>query len=163
MNNATYGTAAIVIPDLKLIEIVDQSLSNMCMMSDNNSAVIVILNPSRFFWGEKKRVTFTSLYRRGEGKGTYKRRQTCSWCQWWQTVNCPQIHIDWVKAKYEQAVVLLQCHLLQSHCNKKELWWLNGMSQQAMLKVIMKHCDKVKYICASLKCKSQGSLRHEKV
>lgn len=53
MNNATYGTAAIVIQDLKLIEIVDQSLSNLCMMSDNNSAVIVVLNPSRFFWGEK--------------------------------------------------------------------------------------------------------------
>lgn len=47
MNNATYGTAAIVIPNLKLIEIVDQSLSNMCMMSDNNSSVIVVLNSSR--------------------------------------------------------------------------------------------------------------------
>lgn len=32
-----------------------------------------------------------------------------------------------------------------------------------LLKMIMKHCDKVKYICASLKCKPQGSLRHEKV
>lgn len=55
MNNATYRTAAIVIPDLKLIEIVDQSLSNMCMMSDNNSAVIVVLNPSRFFFPGSKR------------------------------------------------------------------------------------------------------------
>lgn len=54
MNNATYGIAAIVILDLKLIEIVDQSLSNMCIMIDNNSAVIVVLNPSRFFWEEKK-------------------------------------------------------------------------------------------------------------
>lgn len=54
MNNATYSIAAIVIPDLKLIEIMDQSLSNMCIMTDNNSAVIVVLNPSRFFWEEKK-------------------------------------------------------------------------------------------------------------
>lgn len=71
MNNATYRTAAIVIPDPKLIEIVDQSLSNMCMMSDNNSSVIAVLNPSRFFWGEKK-ATFVSLCKPGEGRTLMK-------------------------------------------------------------------------------------------
>lgn len=41
-------------PHSRLIDPMDQSLGNMCMMRDNNGPVIAVLNLSRFLLGRKK-------------------------------------------------------------------------------------------------------------